>query len=53
MRTYKFKLYPTKNEQEKLYNASINIYRRGKELTFVGEDALASSMNQESMSLRA
>ena len=32
------------------YNASINIYRRGKELTFVGEDAIASLMNQESPS---
>ncbi len=30
------------------YNASKNIFRLGKELTFVGGDTLVSSMNQES-----
>ena len=39
-------------EIDRDYNASKNIFRRGKELTFVGEDAV-SSMNQESMSFRA
>ena len=29
------------------YNAAINIYKRGKELTFVGEKPLGISMNQE------
>ena len=34
------------------YNASINIFRRGKELTFV-ENLSIGLMNQESMSFRA
>jgi len=34
------------------YNASVNIYRRGKELTFV-ENLSIGLMNQESMSFRA
>lgn len=35
------------------YNSAINILKTGKELTFVGEDTITSSMNQESMSFRA
>ena len=35
------------------YNAAINIYRIGKELTFVGGETLVSPMNQESPSFRA
>ncbi|MFW6130370.1 MAG: zinc ribbon domain-containing protein [Atribacterota bacterium] len=32
------------------YNASVNIYRRGKELTFVGGDTSVFPMKQESSS---
>jgi len=39
-------------EIDRDYNASINIYRRGQELSFVGEGTLVSSVNQESPSFR-
>jgi putative transposase len=46
-RTYKCKKCNVSIDRD--YNASVNIYRRGKELTFV-ENSVTSSMNQESPS---
>lgn len=46
-RTYKCRKCNVSIDRD--YNASVNIYRRGKELTFV-ENSVTSSMNQESPS---